>query len=35
MAHRWIDDDFDRETYLEFWEEYERLLADAVAASER
>lgn len=27
-------DDFDREMFVEFWEEYDRLLADAVAASE-
>jgi hypothetical protein len=29
-----ISDDFDREMYVEFWAEYDRLLADAVAASE-
>jgi hypothetical protein len=26
-------DDYDREMFVEFWEEYDRLLADAVAAS--
>jgi hypothetical protein len=29
-----LDDDFDREMYAEFWEEYDRLLANAVAAGE-
>ena len=28
-----ISDDFDREMYVEFWEEYDRLLAHAAAAS--
>ena len=27
-------DDFGREMFVEFWEEYDRRLADAVAASE-
>jgi hypothetical protein len=30
-----ISDDFDRDMYVEFWAEYDRRLADAVAASER
>ena len=29
-----FDDDFDRKMFVEFWEEYDRLLDDAVAASE-